>query len=95
MCAALVTIVIVLQVEMAGITYRKAHIMSALESKHLAQQRGGGAFLAGAGETQLEIERRMLLERERYCFLALSTICITAENEEKFMFVCLFLFLEK
>jgi 50S ribosomal subunit-associated GTPase HflX len=45
------------QVELAGLAYKSVHLKSAMESKHLAQQRGGGAFLSGAGETNLEIER--------------------------------------
>jgi 50S ribosomal subunit-associated GTPase HflX len=48
------------QVELAGLAYKSVHLKSAMESKHLAQQRGGGAFLSGAGETNLEIERYML-----------------------------------
>lgn len=46
-----------MQVELAGLAYKSVHLKSAMESKHLAQQRGGGAFLSGAGETNLEVER--------------------------------------
>lgn len=58
----------VLQVELAHLNYQKGRLVRSWT--HLERQRGGGGFMGGPGETQIESDRRMLqgritsLERE-------------------------------
>lgn len=47
-----------LQVEMARLLYERSRLVRTWT--HLERQRGGGGFLAGPGESQLEADRRML-----------------------------------
>jgi len=51
----------VLQVELAHLTYQKGRLVRSWT--HLERQRGGGGFLGGPGETQIESDRRQLQER--------------------------------
>ena len=51
----------VLQVELAHLSYRKGRLVRAWT--HLERQRGGGGFLGGPGEAQIELDRRMLQDR--------------------------------
>ena len=48
----------VLQVELAHLSYQKGRLVRAWT--HLERQRGGGGFLGGPGEAQIELDRRML-----------------------------------
>jgi GTP-binding protein HflX len=50
-----------LQVEHAHLTYQKSRLVRSWT--HLERQRGGFGFLGGPGETQLEVDRRMIEER--------------------------------
>lgn len=50
-----------LQVELAHLTYQKGRLVRAWT--HLERQRGGGGFLGGPGEAQLELDRRILESR--------------------------------
>ncbi len=50
-----------LQVELAHLTYQRGRLVRSWT--HLERQRGGGAFLGGPGETQIELDRRHLDER--------------------------------
>ncbi|MDX2309468.1 MAG: GTPase HflX [Hyphomicrobium sp.] len=50
-----------LQVELAHLTYQKGRLVRAWT--HLERQRGGGGFLGGPGEAQIELDRRMLEAR--------------------------------
>jgi GTP-binding protein HflX len=50
-----------LQVEHAHLTYQKGRLVRSWT--HLERQRGGGAFLGGPGETQIESDRRMLADK--------------------------------
>ena len=50
-----------LQVELARILYERSRLVRTWT--HLERQRGGGGFLSGPGESQLEADRRMLDER--------------------------------
>jgi GTP-binding protein HflX len=50
-----------LQVELAHLTYQKGRLVRAWT--HLERQRGGGGFLGGPGEAQLELDRRILETR--------------------------------
>ncbi len=47
-----------LQVELARLSYERSRLVRTWT--HLERQRGGGGFLGGPGETQLESDRRML-----------------------------------
>ena len=47
-----------LQVELANLTYAKSRLVRAWT--HLERQRGGSGFLGGPGETQMELDKRML-----------------------------------
>ncbi len=50
-----------LQVELAALTYQKSRLVRSWT--HLERQRGGFGFLGGPGESQLEIDRRLIGER--------------------------------
>lgn len=50
-----------LQVELAHLTYQKGRLVRAWT--HLERQRGGGGFVGGPGEAQIELDRRMINER--------------------------------
>lgn len=50
-----------LQVELASLTYQKSRLVRSWT--HLERQRGGFGFLGGPGESQLEIDRRLIAER--------------------------------
>lgn len=50
-----------LQVELALLTYQRSRLVRSWT--HLERQRGGRGFLAGPGETQIEIDRRLIGER--------------------------------
>ena len=50
-----------LQVELAHLLYQKSRLVKTWT--HLERQRGGFGFLGGPGETQLELDKRMLSQR--------------------------------
>ncbi|MFH1157313.1 MAG: GTPase HflX [Pseudomonadota bacterium] len=50
-----------LQVELAMLNYQRSRLVKAWS--HLERQRGGGGFLGGPGETQVELDRRLIDER--------------------------------
>lgn len=50
-----------LQVELAHLNYQKGRLVRSWT--HLERQRGGGGFMGGPGETQIEADRRMLQEK--------------------------------
>ncbi len=50
-----------LQVDLAALNYQRSRLVKAWS--HLERQRGGGGFTGGPGETQKELDRRMLDER--------------------------------
>jgi GTPase len=50
-----------LQVELAHLNYQKSRLVRSWT--HLERQRGGFGFLGGPGESQLEIDRRLISER--------------------------------
>jgi len=50
-----------LQVELAHLNYQRGRLVRSWT--HLERQRGGGGFMGGPGETQIEADRRMLRER--------------------------------
>ncbi|GEO79917.1 GTPase HflX [Pararhodospirillum oryzae] len=50
-----------LQVELAHLSYQRSRLVRSWT--HLERQRGGGGFLGGPGETQIELDRRLIDER--------------------------------
>ncbi len=50
-----------IQVELAALQYQRSRLVKSWT--HLERQRGGGGFMGGPGETQLEIDRRMIDDR--------------------------------
>ena len=50
-----------LQVELAALTYARSRLVRSWT--HLERQRGGLGFVGGPGESQLEIDRRLITER--------------------------------
>lgn len=50
-----------LQVELAHLTYQRSRLVRSWT--HLERQRGGGGFLGGPGETQIELDRRLIDEK--------------------------------
>ena len=50
-----------LQVELAALSYQRSRLVKSWT--HLERQRGGFGFLGGPGESQLEIDRRLIGER--------------------------------
>jgi GTP-binding protein HflX len=51
----------VLQVDLAHLTYQKSRLVRSWT--HLERQRGGGGFMGGPGETQIEADRRAIDDR--------------------------------
>jgi GTP-binding protein HflX len=52
-----------LQVELAALTFQRSRLVRSWT--HLERQRGGFGFLGGPGETQIEIDRRLIDDRIR------------------------------
>lgn len=50
-----------LQVDLAHLSYQKSRLVRSWT--HLERQRGGGGFMGGPGETQMETDRRIIQER--------------------------------
>lgn len=50
-----------LQVELAALSFQRSRLVRSWT--HLERQRGGGGFLGGPGERQIELDRRMLMQR--------------------------------
>ena len=50
-----------LQVELAALNYQRSRLVRSWT--HLERQRGGFGFIGGPGESQLELDRRLIDER--------------------------------
>jgi GTP-binding protein HflX len=50
-----------LQVELAHLTYQRSRLVRSWT--HLERQRGGAGFLGGPGETQIELDRRIIVDK--------------------------------
>lgn len=50
-----------MQVELAHLTYQRSRLVRSWT--HLERQRGGAGFMGGPGETQIEVDRRMIDQR--------------------------------
>lgn len=64
-----------LQVELASLYYQKSRIVKAWS--HLERQRGGGGVVGGPGETQKELDRRMLSDKIDYLKKKLEKVKLT------------------
>ena len=62
----------VLQVELAALTYQRSRLVKSWT--HLERQRGGFGFLGGPGESQLEIDRRLITDRISKIKLELESV---------------------
>ena len=63
-----------LQVELAHLIYQKSRLVRTWT--HLERQRGGFGFLGGPGETQLELDKRMLNQRIK----KIKSLLVKVEN---------------
>ena len=61
-----------LQVELAALDYQRSRLVRSWT--HLERQRGGFGFLGGPGESQLEIDRRLIGERIAHIRRELDTV---------------------
>jgi GTP-binding protein HflX len=61
-----------LQVELARLDYERSRLVRTWT--HLERQRGGFGFLGGPGETQIEADRRLILERMAKLKIALADV---------------------
>lgn len=61
-----------LQVELAALSFQKSRLVRSWT--HLERQRGGGGFLGGPGERQIELDRRMLTDQVKYIKKELSDV---------------------
>lgn len=66
-----------LQVELASLTYQKSRLVRSWT--HLERQRGGFGFLGGPGESQIELDRRMISDRIDKIKKQLSNVVRTRE----------------
>jgi len=70
-----------LQVELAHLLYHKSRLVRTWT--HLERQRGGFGFLGGPGETQLELDKRMLSQRIKKIKTMLSKVQNTRNIQHK------------
>ncbi|HVA14533.1 MAG TPA: GTPase HflX [Stellaceae bacterium] len=61
-----------LQVELAALTYQRSRLVRSWT--HLERQRGGFGFLGGPGESQLEMDRRLITDRIAHLKRELDTV---------------------
>lgn len=66
-----------LQVELAALNYQKSRLVRSWT--HLERQRGGFGFLGGPGESQIEIDRRLIRDRISRLKKELETVTRTRE----------------
>jgi GTP-binding protein HflX len=70
-----------LQVELAALDYQKGRLVRSWT--HLERQRGGFGFLGGPGESQIEIDRRLIRDRMAKLRKQLSEVTRTRELHRK------------
>jgi GTPase len=71
----------ILQVELAHLNYQKSRLVRSWT--HLERQRGGFGFLGGPGESQLEMDRRLIQERISKIEGELETVVKTRDLHRK------------
>jgi len=70
-----------LQVELASLNYQKSRLVRSWT--HLERQRGGFGFLGGPGESQIEIDRRLIRDRIAKIRRELENVVRTRELHRK------------
>ncbi len=70
-----------LQVELASLSYQKGRLVRSWT--HLERQRGGFGFLGGPGESQIEIDRRLIRDRIAKIRKQLDNVTRTRELHRK------------
>ncbi len=70
-----------LQVELAALDYQKSRLVRSWT--HLERQRGGFGFLGGPGESQIEIDRRLIRDRMARLKRELTQVSRTRELHRK------------
>jgi GTP-binding protein HflX len=70
-----------LQVELAALTYQRSRLVRSWT--HLERQRGGLGFIGGPGETQLEVDRRLISSRITRLRQELESVKRTREMQRK------------
>jgi GTP-binding protein HflX len=70
-----------LQVELAALSYQRSRLVRSWT--HLERQRGGFGFLGGPGESQLEIDRRLIDQRITHLKRDLKGVARTRELHRK------------
>src|ERR1700760_4583657 len=70
-----------LQVELAALEYQKSRLVRSWT--HLERQRGGFGFLGGPGESQIEIDRRLIRDRIAKLKRQLEAVTRTRELHRK------------
>ncbi len=70
-----------LQVELAALTFQRSRLVRSWT--HLERQRGGLGFVGGPGETQIEIDRRLIDERVARIKNELSKVVKTRNENRK------------
>jgi len=70
-----------LQVELAALNYQKSRLVRSWT--HLERQRGGFGFLGGPGESQIEIDRRLIRDRIAKLKTQLEQVTRTRELHRK------------
>ncbi len=70
-----------LQVELAALEYQKSRLVRSWT--HLERQRGGFGFLGGPGESQIEIDRRLIRDRMAKLKKQLEQVTRTRELHRK------------
>ncbi|WP_416900294.1 MAG: GTPase HflX [Minwuia sp.] len=70
-----------LQVELAHLTYQRSRLVRSWT--HLERQRGGAGFMGGPGESQIEIDRRLIDDRIVQLEKALEKVRRTRELHRK------------
>ncbi len=71
----------ILQVELAHLNYQKSRLVRSWT--HLERQRGGFGFLGGPGESQLEMDKRLIQERVTKIEGELETVVKTRDLHRK------------
>ena len=71
----------ILQVELAHLQYQKSRLVRSWT--HLERQRGGFGFIGGPGESQLEMDRRLIEERISKIKGELKTVVKTRDLHRK------------
>lgn len=70
-----------IQVELAALEYQRSRLVRSWT--HLERQRGGAGFMGGPGETQIEIDRRLIAERIAKLKKELETVRRTRDIQKR------------